>query len=60
MEGSTGPLHEVEHTSKWQQGFSREEVLRQVCECVSKSEVEHSPGPHGAGSAPGNSGRPGP
>ncbi len=31
-------LHEVERTSKWQR-----EVLREVCECVSKSGVERSP-----------------
>ncbi len=31
-------------------------MLREVCECMSKSEVDHIPGPLGAGSAPGNSG----
>ncbi len=29
------PLREVERTSKWPRGFPREEVLRQVHECVS-------------------------
>ncbi len=36
------PLHEVEHTSKWQRGFPRGEVLREVHEWVSKSGVERS------------------
>ncbi len=36
-------LHEVEHTSKWHQGFPQREVLREACECVSKRGVEHSP-----------------
>ncbi len=37
------PLREVEHTSKWQWGFPRGEVLREVRNCVSKSGVEWSP-----------------
>ncbi len=33
----------MERTSKCQLGFPQGEVLREVCECVSKSGVEHSP-----------------
>ena len=36
------PLHEVERTSKWRQGFPRGEVLREVRKCVSKSGLERS------------------
>ncbi len=37
------PLIEVENTSKWQLGFSWGKVFREVCKCVSKSKLSHSP-----------------
>ncbi len=37
------PLCEVGCTSKWQWELLRGEVLREVCECVSKSGVKRSP-----------------